>query len=145
VPDINGDRDRLLRVFDNLIGNAIKFTSEGGRVTVSAAENDGNVVFSITDTGCGIDAEELPHVFDRFWQAATRQRRLGAGLGLPITKGIVEAHGGKIWVESTLDKGSTFRFSIPIAPITGGAPAEPKRASKTPPKTDTRRIRRERA
>ena len=145
LPDINGDRDRLLRVFDNLIGNAIKFTPEGGRVTVSAAENDSNVVFSITDTGCGIDAEELPHVFDRFWQAATRQRRLGAGLGLPITKGIVEAHGGKIWVESTLDKGSTFRFSIPIAPITGGAPAEPKRASKTPPKTDTRRIRRERA
>ena len=128
-----------------MISNAIKFTPEGSRVTVSAAVEDNTVVFSIADTGRGIDPEQLPHVFDRFWQAATRARRLGAGLGLPITKGIVEAHGGRIWVESELGKGSTFRFSIPVAPIAGGTPAEPKRASKTPPKNDTRRIRRERA
>jgi PAS domain S-box-containing protein len=114
LPDVWGDRHRLLRVFENLIGNAIKFTEAGGRVTVGADTSDGEVVFRISDTGCGISAESVPHVFDRFWQAAAHAGRLGAGLGLPITKGIVEAHGGRIWVESTLGRGSTFFFTIPI-------------------------------
>lgn len=145
VPDIRGDRNRLLRVFDNLISNAIKFTPEGGRVAVSADVKDGDVVFAIADTGSGIEPENLAHIFDRFWQAATRARRLGAGLGLPITKGIVEAHAGRIWVESVLGQGSKFFFSIPVAQPAGTAPTEKKRAGKTAPKSDTRRIRRERA
>jgi PAS domain S-box-containing protein len=115
VPDVWGDRDRLLQVFDNLIGNAIKFTRAGGDITVGAAPIDHEVVFWVADTGNGIAPEHLPRVFDRFWQA-TRTGRHGAGLGLPITKGIVEAHGGRIWVESTPGKGSTFSFTIPKAP-----------------------------
>ena len=99
------------------------------------------------DTGVGIPAAEQATIFEEFRQVSGvyAHKKEGTGLGLTLAKKFVELHGGKIWVESTLDKGSTFRFSIPIAPITGGAPAEPKRASKTPPKTDTRRIRRERA
>ena len=112
VPEVWGDHDRLLQVFENLIGNAIKFTAAGGRITVGAASKDHEVVFWVADNGCGIAPDALPHVFDRFWQA-TRGDRRGAGLGLPIVKGIVEAHGGHVWVESTLGQGSTFFFSIP--------------------------------
>ena len=114
LPDVWGDRDRLLQVFENLIGNAIKFTKAGGCITVGAASRDHEVVFRVADTGSGIAPENLPHVFDRFWQA-TRAGRHGAGLGLPITKGIVEAHGGRIWVESAAGSGSTFFFTIPTA------------------------------
>ena len=112
VQDVSGSHDRLLQVFENLIGNAIKFTKAGGHITVGAASKEDEVLFWVADTGCGIAAESLPHVFDRFWQATTRAGRLGAGLGLPITKGIVEAHGGRIWVESTVGCGSTFFFTI---------------------------------
>ena len=114
VPESWGDRDRLLQVFENLIGNAIKFTQAGGRITAGATSRDNEVVFWVADTGCGIPSENLPRVFDRFWQA-TRTARQGAGLGLPITRGIVEAHGGRIWVESTAGSGSTFFFTIPRA------------------------------
>ena len=112
VAEVWGDRDRLLQVFENLIGNAIKFTQAGGRITAGATSRDDEVVFRVADTGCGIPSENLPRVFDRFWQA-TSTGGLGAGLGLPITKGIVEAHGGHIWVESTAGSGSTFFFTIP--------------------------------
>jgi PAS domain S-box-containing protein len=112
VPEIWGDRDRLLQVFENLIGNAIKFTEAGGCVTAGATTRDEDVVFWVADTGTGIATEDLPRVFDRFWQAI-RAGRQGAGLGLPITKGIVEAHGGRIWVESTPGVGTTFYFTIP--------------------------------
>ncbi|HEX7793617.1 MAG TPA: PAS domain S-box protein [Vicinamibacterales bacterium] len=112
--DVWGDRDRLLQVFDNLIGNAIKFTRPGGAITVGTASKDHEAVFWVADTGGGIAPEHLPRVFDRFWQA-TKTGRHGAGLGLPITKGIVEAHGGRIWVESTQGKGSIFSFTIPKA------------------------------
>jgi signal transduction histidine kinase len=112
VPEIWGDRDRLLQVFENLIGNAIKFTPAGGSITVGATPKDDYVVFSVADTGCGIASESLPRVFDRFWQA-TRAGRKGAGLGLLITKGIVEAHAGRIWIESTAGRGSTLSFAIP--------------------------------
>jgi signal transduction histidine kinase len=114
VSDVWGDRDRLLQVFENLIGNAIKFTQAGGCVTVGATPSDQEVVFWVADTGTGIATEDLPRVFDRFWQA-TRAGRQGAGLGLPITKGIVEAHGGRIWVESTPGRGTTLFFTIPRA------------------------------
>jgi PAS domain S-box-containing protein len=114
VAEVWGDRDRLLQVFENLIGNAIKFTQAGGRVTAGATSKGNQVVFWVADTGRGIPSENLPRVFDRFWQA-TRKGRDGAGLGLPITKGIVEAHGGHIWVESAAGSGSTFFFTIPRA------------------------------
>lgn len=115
LPTIWADRERLLQVFENLVGNALKFTPPGGRITIGVASRRGEVLFSVADTGAGISAENLPHVFDRFWRAeqATRQ---GAGLGLPICKGIVEAHGGRIWVESVPGRGTTFSFTIPIAP-----------------------------
>jgi PAS domain S-box-containing protein len=137
IREVWGDRNRLLRVFDNLIGNALKFTKEGGRITLGVVANDQEVVFSVADTGAGIDAESLPHVFERFWQAAGRSKRLGAGLGLPITRGIVEAHGGRIWVESTVGSGTTFFFTIPSAPAetSGGTPAEGKRAGPFAPRS----------
>jgi signal transduction histidine kinase len=101
-------------VFENLIGNAIKFTEAGGQITVGATSQDRDVVFWVADTGSGIASEDLPRVFDRFWQA-TRTGRQGAGLGLPISKGIVDAHGGRVWVESILGLGTTFSFAIPKA------------------------------
>jgi PAS domain S-box-containing protein len=114
VPEVLGDRGRILQVFDNLIGNAIKFTRAGGRITAGATPRDDEVVFWVADTGEGIASENLPLIFDRFWQATSSGRK-GAGLGLTITKGIVEAHGGHTWVESTAGSGSTFFFTIPIA------------------------------
>jgi len=113
--DIWGDRKRLLQVFENLIGNAIKFTEPGGRIVVRARPEHDDVLFSVSDTGCGIATESLRHVFEPFWQAATRAQRLGAGLGLPVTKGIVEAHGGRIRVGSEPGRGSTFSFTVPAA------------------------------
>jgi signal transduction histidine kinase len=113
VCEVWGDRDRLLQVFQNVIGNAIKFTKvRGGRVTIGAATGNREVVFRVSDTGCGIAPEAVPHIFDRFWQA-TGHGRQGAGLGLAIAKGIVEAHGGRIWVESAEGRGTTLSFTIP--------------------------------
>jgi len=128
VPEVWGDRDRLLQVFENLIGNAIKFTKAGGCITVGATSRDHEVVFRVADTGSGIAPENLPRVFDRFWQA-TRANRQGAGLGLPITKGIVEAHGGRIWLESTPNRGTTFSFTIPPATPEQGRPSGPSGSS----------------
>jgi signal transduction histidine kinase len=115
VHELFGNRDRLLQVFDNLIGNAIKFTAAGGHITVGEALRVHDILFWVSDTGSGIPSESLPHVFDRFWQTSTAGR-LGAGLGLAIAKGIVEAHGGRIWVESTPNVGTTFFFAIPKSP-----------------------------
>lgn len=115
LPDVLADPDRLLQVFQNLIGNALKFTPPGGRVTVTAAPRGGEVLFSVTDTGIGIAEEHIPRLFDRFWQAKRGETR-GAGLGLSIAKGVVEAHRGRIWVESEPGVGSTFFFTIPAAP-----------------------------
>ncbi len=112
LEDVWGDRDRLFQIFDNLIGNAIKFTKPGGCITVGAKSRADSVLFWVTDTGMGIYPDDLPHVFERFWQTRKSERR-GAGLGLPIVKGLVEAHGGRIWAESTLGEGSTFYFTIP--------------------------------
>ncbi len=114
LPELWADRDRLLQIFENLIGNAIKFTAAGGHITVGAARADEHVLFWVADTGCGIAADHLPHVFERLWQASKTGQH-GAGLGLPIVKGIVEAHGGRVWVESQLGEGSIFFFTIPTA------------------------------
>jgi PAS domain S-box-containing protein len=114
LPEVWADRDRLLQVFENLVGNAIKFTAPGGCITVGAAPEDGSVRFWVTDTGCGIPSEELPHLFDRFWQGGKTQRD-GVGLGLSIVKAIVEIHHGRIWVVSAPRSGSTFFFTIPMA------------------------------
>jgi signal transduction histidine kinase len=108
------DRDRIAQVLANLVGNAHKFTPEGGRIEVRADAVEAAVRFTVSDTGPGLAAEDLPHVFDRFWQAR-RVRRGGVGLGLPITKGIIDAHGGRIWVESSAGVGTTFYFTLPLA------------------------------
>lgn len=114
LPDIRADVDRIDQVLSNLIGNALKFTDPGGRIEVGAAAFEGGVTFSVSDTGCGIPPEQISHLFNRFWQAEKGARH-GAGLGLEIAKGIIEAHGGQIWVESELGVGTTFFFFLPIA------------------------------
>jgi PAS domain S-box-containing protein len=116
LPCVNADRHRLAQILENLIGNAIKFTRPGGRITVGAMPDAGDVLFWIKDTGIGIAAEHLPHLFDRFWQVSREDRRRGLGLGLSIVKGLVEAHGGRIWVESAPGEGTTVFFTLPVAP-----------------------------
>jgi signal transduction histidine kinase len=114
LPPVYADRHRVMQVMSNLIGNSMKFTPPGGRIEVRATLGDGEVIFSISDTGPGIPKEHLSHIFSPYWQAK-RTERLGAGLGLPIAKGIVEAHGGRIWVESEPDQGTDFYFTLPVA------------------------------
>jgi PAS domain S-box-containing protein len=114
LPDVLCDRDRVLQILENLVGNALKFTPPGGSITVGAGQRTNDVLFWVADSGIGIDSDSLPHVFDRFWQAK-RGRRSGAGLGLAIARGLVEAHGGRMWVESTPGRGTTFFFTIPAA------------------------------
>lgn len=122
--EVFADRDRLLQVLENLLGNAVKFTPAGGRLTVGARPRDNQVLFWVADTGAGIPSDDVTHLFDRFWQARKAGRH-GVGLGLPIVRGIVEAHGGCIWVESQVAKGSTFFFTLPssqsAAPMTAGS------------------------
>ena len=119
VPDervtIEADAMRLQQVIGNLLDNALRLTPDGGRVTLAARREGGRAIISVADTGPGIAAEDLPHLFDRFWQGA-RQRRGSAGLGLTIAKGIVEAHEGQLSVTSTLGKGTTFEVSLEVAP-----------------------------
>jgi PAS domain S-box-containing protein len=111
------DPPRIQQVLSNLVGNAIKFTPRGGQVAVRAELLTDFVRLAVSDSGPGIAADQLPHVFGRFWQAKATDRR-GIGLGLAIAKGIVEAHGGQIWVESQLGQGSTFYFTVPPAATT---------------------------
>ena len=116
------DRDQILRVLSNLIGNAIKFTRRGGIVSLRVERIGSNAQFTVEDSGSGIPEDQLRHVFDRYWQAK-ETARLGSGLGLSIAKGIVEAHGGRIWAESQVGVGSSFRFTLPIVdPAPGPLP-----------------------
>lgn len=110
---VRADEGRVLQALGNLVGNAVKFTDRGGSVTMSLAPRSDEVLFSVADTGHGIAPNERANLFDRFWQARNGDRR-GVGLGLTIAKGIVEAHGGRIWVDSTPGIGSTFWFTLPI-------------------------------
>jgi signal transduction histidine kinase len=106
------DEGRVLQLVDNLVGNALKFTPRGGRVAVSASLTPTELVVAVADTGPGIPEEHLARLFDQFWQARGSDRR-GIGLGLAIARGIAEAHGGRLFVESTLGRGSVFRFAMP--------------------------------
>lgn len=124
LPPVRCDRVRVLQVLGNLLGNAVKFTGAGGHITVGAREHGSEVRFHVRDTGQGIPPEQLPYIFDRYWQAKDAASR-GTGLGLAIAKGLMEAHGGRIWVESTPGQGSTFFFCLPSPP--------PEKASATPP------------
>ncbi len=123
LPIVSGDRDRLIQVMSNLVNNAVKYSPEGGTVTVSSRVEGGFALVSVTDTGIGIPADEITHVFERFRRvrSGAAQAIPGTGLGLTIVKQIVEMHGGKIWVESALGHGSSFHFTIPLA--AEGAPA----------------------
>lgn len=114
VPKVYADHHRLLQVLSNLIGNAMKFTPKGGMIAFRADAQDDHVLFAVTDTGPGIPKKNLQDIFNPYWQAK-RAERLGAGLGLPIAKGIVEAHGGQIWVESDQGRGTKFFFTLPVA------------------------------
>jgi PAS domain S-box-containing protein len=113
LPMVSGDLEQLSRVVTNLVENAVRHTPEGGAVTISAEESGVAVRFTVRDTGVGIPKEYLSQVFDRFVQVPGASAG-GAGLGLPIARRIVEAHGGKIEAESTLGSGSEFRFTVPI-------------------------------
>jgi signal transduction histidine kinase len=114
LPSVYADRERILQTFSNLLGNAVKFTPDGGEVRIEAEARDDEVLFSVIDTGPGISPADQRHVFDRYWQAKARRRgRQGIGLGLVIVKGIIEAHGGRIWVQSEVGAGSRFSFSLP--------------------------------
>jgi len=111
---VSCERSLILRVLANLIGNAIKFSASGSTVSIGAEPEAGQVLFSVADTGPGIPAEQAAHAFERYWQQEGSDRR-GSGLGLYIAKGIVEAHGGRIWIESTPGCGTTVRFTLPRA------------------------------
>lgn len=115
--EISGDRDKLHQILTNLIQNAVKFTPSGGQISIETKPVAGGLVqFCVADTGCGISPDEQGRIFERFYRGETIQvDQRGAGLGLPITKSLVELHGGSIWVESVLGQGSRFYFTIPIA------------------------------
>ncbi len=116
LPDVWGDPERLGEVFDNLIGNAIKFSPDGGAIVVHLYQDGAYVRVDVTDQGIGIPADKLDLIWERFYQVdgSTRRRFGGAGLGLAIVRRIVQAHEGKVWVTSQEGKGSTFSFAIPI-------------------------------
>jgi signal transduction histidine kinase len=115
---VRADPLRVSQLVGNVVGNAIKFTPPNGSVTLKAEPNGKQVVIEVTDTGPGIGPDEIPHLFDNFWQARRNDHR-GVGLGLAIAKGVVEAHGGSIWVKSAVGVGSTFFFTLPKAQETG--------------------------
>jgi signal transduction histidine kinase len=130
VPSLDADPQRFSRVLVNLMSNALKYSP--GAVTVGAVPQDGRVVVSVHDEGAGIPADELPHVFEKFFRAKAAQTQQGLGLGLYITRILVEAHGGRIWAESALGKGTTFNVAIPsaTAPVELGSPLIPPPAGK---------------
>jgi len=117
VPTIQGDRNSMEGIFTNLISNAIKYTLDGGKITISLDDDDGFLKVSVADTGIGIKSEDLPRIFDKFYRVKSTETRqiIGTGLGLSIVKSIVDAHMGTISVESTEGKGTTFCVLLPKA------------------------------
>ena len=114
LPDVDGDEERLKQVMTNLVGNAIKFSPNGSSVVVRGGAMDNKVLIQVTDQGKGMSPETMLHLFKRFYRGSEAVAQGGAGLGLYIAKQIVEAHGGRIWVESLMGKGSTFSFTVPV-------------------------------
>ena len=119
LPILALDEEKMKQVVTNLISNAYKFTPEGGRITVSAEDSGETITVAVTDTGIGIPKDYVNQLFERFKQVPGTREKMGGpkgtGLGLAIAKGIVEAHGGKIWVESEVGQGSSFKFTLPKA------------------------------
>ncbi|HMA00794.1 MAG TPA: ATP-binding protein, partial [Gemmatimonadaceae bacterium] len=115
LPTIVCDADRLLQALGNLIGNALKFTPDGGEIRMCAETDGDGVRLSVADNGPGIPEEDVPHIFDRFWTARHDSRVRGTGMGLAIVRGIVEAHGGRVWVERNHRGGATFTLRLPAA------------------------------
>ena len=113
LPAVPADKERIRQVLVNLIHNAIKFTLPGGKISLTTMMRDGSVMVDISDTGTGIAKDDLPRIFERFYKADRARSEEGSGMGLAIAKHIIEAHGGKIWVQSEEGKGSTFTFSLP--------------------------------
>jgi signal transduction histidine kinase len=109
---VHCERDRILQVLSNLVGNAIKFSSPGGSIVVGCDIGQEEVVVAVRDAGPGIPEEHLSHVFDKYWQG--QRSGGGLGLGLPIVRSIISAHGGRVWLESDVGRGSTFYFSLPL-------------------------------
>ena len=123
LPPVLVDSARVVQIVSNLVGNAVKFTPEGGAVTLACGPGGaGEVRFAVMDTGPGIPPEQVPHIFGAFWQARHADRR-GLGLGLSIARGLVEAHGGRIWVESEPGRGASFVFTLPVVPPAAGSAA----------------------
>ncbi|MDH7481685.1 MAG: ATP-binding protein [Armatimonadota bacterium] len=118
LPEITADEDKVDQILTNLTNNAIKYSPKGGQITITGTSKDGMVTISVADQGMGIPKDHLPKVFERFHRVDNRDTREvgGTGIGLYLVKHLVEAHGGKIWVESELGKGSTFTFTLPITP-----------------------------
>jgi PAS domain S-box-containing protein len=119
LPEIEADEERIRQVFINLLSNAIKYSDPGGSVKVRAEKRGGDLLFQVIDHGIGMSPEARKHLFERFYRAEDKLARGGTGLGLYITRQIIEAHGGHIWVESKVDEGSTFSFNLPLN-VTGG-------------------------
>lgn len=131
---MQADQDRILRVFSNILGNAVKFSPAGSEISIDASSTDDGVTFAITDQGPGIPVDQQPRLFDRFWRPASSKSK-GTGLGLFIAKGIVDAHGGRIWVMSSPPHGSTFYFCIPATsgvPSSGDSPNDRDSANSRP-------------
>jgi signal transduction histidine kinase len=115
LPMVDVDQERITRAITNLITNALKYSPTEMPVYVRLHERDGEAIISVIDEGVGIDAEEIPNLFQRFFRAKTGKKIEGLGLGLYITRLIIEAHGGRIWVESQVGKGSTFNIALPLS------------------------------
>jgi len=114
---VRGDERKIKQVLLNLLSNALKFTPEGGRIDVRAGITDGMAETSVTDTGVGIAPEDQEAVFEEFRQVGTAEKKVeGTGLGLALSRKFIELHGGRIWVKSQLNQGSTFTFTLPVQP-----------------------------
>jgi signal transduction histidine kinase len=111
------DAGLFTRALENLVGNAIRYTEQRGRITMDARIQEGSVLLSITDTGVGIPAEDLPRIYDPFYRGTNSRREQGFGLGLTTVKSIIESHGWNISVSSQVGAGTTFTISMPLAPV----------------------------
>ncbi len=110
--EIQADRSELRRVICNLCGNAISYTADNGKVVITLKNEGNDLIFSVSDNGCGIPQEDIPNMFQRFSQGTSKKRSAGTGLGLYLSRQIIESHGGKIWLESVVNKGSEFSFIL---------------------------------